>query len=504
MGVARFSTQSPPASGASISGTPGRNTPGRGTPGRNAPGRALLRGVVYPVVDRLLAPRALICQRELERFQWLDPETIRRRQWTKLADLLRHAYDTTAYYRRVFDAAGLDPADFVLGRLTPETFARIPVLTKAGLRDEFPAGIVSTILGSRRPLVGHTSGTTQAPLTVYKDPDTCPFDQATHVWLNGWASFHRGERFLYLTHYRRSSRLRDRIWHALTGRRYFPAEPILDRDGEAVADLLDRWRPDGLFGIPPVLELAAATLLASGRPLRYPPRAVIYHSSLLSPAGQALVREAFGGSALYSRYGTIEFGSWVAQTCPAQARAGLPPGENLHVNDFRYLVEVLGPRGGPAEPGEVGRLVITDLFNRVMPLLRYDIGDLASLGPPSPCACGRGLTTIRTLDGRVLDSVVLRSGRLVPTSFLYTPMREHLCLWWEYQFVQPDLDHLILSVVPRSPSAFGSEEARRLEGVLREVLVDPMEVTVRIVDTIPFEPSGKRPFLKILTRLRGE
>ncbi len=160
----------------------------------------------------------------------------------------------------------------------------------------------------------------------------------------------------------------------------------------------------------------------------------------------------------------------------------------------------LGQDGAPLVPGEVGRLIVTDLANRITPIIRYDIGDLASLAPPGRCSCGRGLATLQTLQGRHEDFVRFRSGHRVSAAYLYPPIRRYLGLWWEYQFVQTDPDRLVLSVVPKSPGGgFGPQGARRLQKVLREALGEPMNVVVRTVDRIPFEPSGKRPFLKPLS-----
>jgi cytosine/adenosine deaminase-related metal-dependent hydrolase len=123
--------------------------------------RFLTRSVLYPLADGLFGASVHGLVRELEAFKRLSPEALRKRQWLRLKDLIRHAHRTTAYYRRVRDEAGL-----------------------------------------------------------------------------------------YFSHYRQAPRLRERVWHGLTGRRYFPHGPLLAHDGQAVADLLDRWRPDGVFGVP--------------------------------------------------------------------------------------------------------------------------------------------------------------------------------------------------------------------------------------------------------------
>ena len=67
--------------------------------------------------------------------------------------------------------------------------------------------------------------------------------------------------------------------------------------------------------------------------------------------------------------------------------------------DESYIVELLVD-GRPAEPGEVGEVVITDLNNFSVPLIRYRIGDLATAVDGTPCPCGRDLSRIGRIEGR--------------------------------------------------------------------------------------------------------
>jgi phenylacetate-CoA ligase len=78
------------------------------------------------------------------------------------------------------------------------------------------------------------------------------------------------------------------------------------------------------------------------------------------------------------KYGTSELGV-VAGAC------GDSPA--MHVFEDLFHVEVLR-HGKPAPAGEVGRIVVTDLINTTMPLIRYEVGDVGRLHP-GQCACGR-------------------------------------------------------------------------------------------------------------------
>ena len=116
-----------------------------------------------------------------------------------------------------------------------------------------------------------------------------------------------------------------------------------------------------------------------------------------TPDLRALCREAWGVP-LVDVYSAEEVG-YIALQCPEH--------EHYHVQAESVLVEILDERGAPAPPGETGRVVVTDLHNFAMPLVRYEIGDYAEVG--EPCACGRGLPVLRRIVGRVRN--MLRDAR---------------------------------------------------------------------------------------------
>ncbi|MDH5798589.1 MAG: hypothetical protein OEZ19_08485, partial [Paracoccaceae bacterium] len=80
-----------------------------------------------------------------------------------------------------------------------------------------------------------------------------------------------------------------------------------------------------------------------------------------------------------------------------------------HIQCESLIVEILDEAGRPCEPGDIGRIVITDLHNFATPLIRYDIRDYAEVGPP--CPCGRGLPTLSRIMGRRRNMVVFPDGR---------------------------------------------------------------------------------------------
>jgi phenylacetate-CoA ligase len=162
---------------------------------------------------------------------------------------------------------------------------------------------------------------------------------------------------------------------------------------------------------------------------------------------------------------------------------------------------VVGDDGRSVAPGARGRVVVTDLVNRVMPLVNYDLGDTAIQG--APCPCGRGWPTLAQIEGRVNETLLGADGRAVSAAVLGQFLLNvcgALPYVWEYQAVQDGAGAVDLRVVPtaRYTAAAGEAIRRGLETLLGPGT--PARVT--LVDALERTGSGKQ--LVIRSALAGE
>jgi phenylacetate-CoA ligase len=97
---------------------------------------------------------------------------------------------------------------------------------------------------------------------------------------------------------------------------------------------------------------------------------------------------------------TCEEVGYLALQCPDQAC--------YHVQSEHVILEVLDADGKACAPGEVGRVVVTDLHNFATPFIRYELGDFAEAA--APCPCGRGLPAISRIMGRTRGRLTLPDG----------------------------------------------------------------------------------------------
>ena len=128
-------------------------------------------------------------------------------------------------------------------------------------------------------------------------------------------------------------------------------------------------------------------------------RTVATTAAPLTGPARARLEAAFGAP-VHDEYRGSEFG-WMAGECARR--------DGLHVLADARRIEVVREDGSPAEPGETGDLVITDLRNRVFDLIRYPTGDRGILRA-APCPCGRSLPMIEARQGRTIDVLHLPSG----------------------------------------------------------------------------------------------
>lgn len=245
----------------------------------------------------------------------------------------------------------------------------------------------------------------------------------------------------------------------------------LYRDPAEVAKEIEPLAPDVLRGPPSALD-GLAHVLAPGR-LR--PRLVFTTGERLAPKVRARLREAFGVEP-HDCYGATECGC-LGWRCP---RCGC-----FHVNADRAIVEVTDDDGRPVPDGESGNVLVTNLFSRAMPILRYALGDRARHAAPD-CPHARGAESIGALEGRTVELIRLPNGRIASP---YELMPDELPGIRASAAVQAGPDELRILVVP--DPGFSEERMRRFCDEAVECLDRTMRVTYELVDALPGTPAER-------------
>ena len=262
-----------------------------------------------------------------------------------------------------------------------------------------------------------------------------------------------------------------------------PPEEILQK----YVDRLRNDRPQVIKTLATYLVEIAKHIRDSGeQPLQIP--VIKAMGSRVTPNQRGLIEASFGGT-FWDDYGSAEFGS-IACECAQH--------DGLHVFEDMFVVEVVDSQGEPVADGERGWILITDLMNKAMPLIRYRIGDVGYLDS-TPCSCGHSAPRL-TVEGRAHDVLVTNSGS----------WRTHDDV---VDFCEsfPGVDSCVvecranerfnLTVVESQHAPF---EKAAFTNAFREWLGMPARISLRTATTIPAEAGGKFRFVKgNLIKTRG-
>jgi phenylacetate-CoA ligase len=320
-----------------------------------------------------------------------DRATLRALQERRLREQVEHAYRSSPFYRAKFDAAGVKPAEV----RTLEDLARLPFTTKDELRQDQaehpPWGSLLAVPFEQCLRVHLTSATTGRPLAVLDTAeDWYGFyhSYARSLWAFGirpadmvMAAFSYGPWIGYWSGFYAAQDI---------GCLVFPA------GGLTTDQRLDALRtyPITVLGCTPSYALFLAEQAAKkGMDLSRETRVrITWHTGepgASIPATRAKIEAAFGARA-FDLPGLTEIAAWGFE---CDARSGL-----VHVHEDYAYPEVLDEHDRPVGPGERGELVLTSLYRKAMPLLRYRTRDVVQRAD-RPCPCGR---TLAAFEGGVL------------------------------------------------------------------------------------------------------
>ena len=419
----------------------------------------------------------LISLARLQRDQWRPPEVLERRQFSALQHMVRHAYDTVPFYRELYDRARIRPDDLK----TPADLGRLPVVTRARIQSTAPDELVSSGTDPATCLRSRTSGSTGVPLEIlYRRPDRAALNPSFLRVYMAWGlrPWHR-----VITFQARPERLKKHSWYQTLG--IFRTTALFTRDDpRRWIEALRRIRPFMIHGYSLTLKLLAEALEDTGIDDLHVPLVTSTSGILDDGARRALASTL--GARVADIYASDEAGSVIAWECPRCT--------GYHLCTDTVVTELVTD-GRPARPGEDAEVLITNLTNRTMPLIRYRQGDVARTTDREP-VCGRGLPLMESVRGRAGDFIVLPSGRkLVPHPFFL--VLDHALGVGRWQIVQEASDRLRVSVT--MPGGHSNSDLDAIRDRILDLVDGQAAVTVEVVDALErSSPTKLRSVVSLL------
>jgi phenylacetate-CoA ligase len=405
----------------------------------------------------------------------------------KLRELVCYAYENSDFYKSRFDSAGLTPKDIQ----TTEDLSKIPMLSKSDVRENLHRGLISKIIDEKEMLKITTSGSTGEPFTIFADRTQLEFRFATTMRAAEWAGWRIGDKQARLWHQTlgmtKIQAVRERLDAILLRRLFIPAFEIDPISIGRIIQKLNRYKPVLLDGYAESLNLLASYIAQTGDKIDFAPKGVMSSAQALPDATRKQIEESFK-TKVYDKYGSREF-SGIAYECASHS--------GHHVMEESYIVELLVD-DRPAKTGEIGEIVITDLLNRAVPMIRYRIGDLATaLDNSKNCECGRSHKRIGQIQGRTQAIVHCSNGTWLPGTFFAHFFKGYESCIRFFQIYQVQKGEFELRVVRGTD--FTQSEFEVLLKDLRQYVGDT-HIEVIQVHEIPMVRTGKRsPVISLIS-----
>ncbi len=445
--------------------------------------KGLRRGIsallMNPLSDLKSSSIRLRTFRELRRSQWLPREQLRLRQQESLRGIVAHAGRHSPYYRELFRQSGFDPAHF-----TVEEFHRLPLLEKRVVSQQLDRLLVDGAV-KERLVHASTGGSTGTALALYFDRKWQERRVADELRADEWSGWRLGMQKAAVwgnppVAESRYQRFKDRWLYCLD--LYLDTMNIAP---ETMDVFVAQWHArdvDILFGHAHSIFVLADYL--SHRPGHGVNPCGIIATSMMLLDNERKVIEAVFGCPVTNRYGCEEV---ALIACECERHHG------MHLNVEHLYIEFLDEYGQQAQPGDTAEIVVTDLYNRAMPLIRYRVGDMGSYSD-RVCECGRGLPMLEHVIGRTADFLKRADGSRVAGVSLVERTLTAIPGIAQLQLVQTELDCIEANLV--AAPGYTEATAAALVSELRSVFGPELQVRLQLMDGIPREASGKYRFAK--------
>jgi phenylacetate-CoA ligase len=426
---------------------------------------------LHPQIYRGLGRRF----RQLVRRERLSLAENRECQWRDLIALLRHAQESSPFYNRRFQIAGIRAEEL----RTPRDLAKIPPLTREDLRDHL-TDIYSRRYRREDLQPSATGGTTDTPVPILRNRESNQWKQAIQLRFNSWAGFLPGDKVMYMwgarQDYSQNPSWRWRFYDRYLMRQVWAPTSLFNNE---VLDSLWRqfneFRPRIVYAYPTPLALFCEYVADGHRQIHQPQSAICTAEPLL-PEQKRLIEKVLG-CPIFEHYGSRDFGMIGAQCTEHRG---------LHVNPAAAFVE-FQPVDGALDSG-LQEIFVTDLFNYGMPLIRYKINDCALLGTEH-CSCGIGYPLIQQIVGRITDNFSLPNGDVVPGVSLTNRVIQVCPGIRKIQVIQETQCHFRLRYV--AGPTFGRDDLTRVREKLDLYFGASITWSFERAEEIPREKSGK-------------
>ena len=425
--------------------------------------------IYHPDVSRLV--------NDFRKTSFYSVDDISKYQNKKLSALVFEAYKNVPYYKSLFDSLGIKPFDIT----TVNDLSQLPLLTKDIIRSEKGNMINEKILKFSNKT---TSGSTGHPITIRKSISSSTIEIALMNRFLNEIGYKYGDKELFIwgsPNFSQSEFIRNHIRYFLYNKYHFnPYKMDLISIDKLIKKIV-KCPPKIIRGYTSAVVLIAKRMIYLNK-FKNIDVLTVTAEQLLTDDRQIL-KKAFGNN-IFDQYGSMEIGS-LAFECKEHI--------GFHHAFEHSILEVIDANDSNANEG---RVVLTDLDNYSMPLIRYENGDIISKFGNN-CQCGRNSIFINKILGRTYDCIkgtngTIAHGGIFDEILMESGIRKRDQII-QMRIIQIKLNEICVEYI--SPKELSQESKEIISKKYKLLLGGDIKVSYLKVVRIPPSPSGKIKFV---------
>lgn len=436
----------------------------------------IIKYISYPLAMLLSGQRERknIYQKSMKN-QYRSYQENEREQNQKLYEIVTYAVEHVPYYQAYAREHNLS--------FSPETITEdvkgLPVMTKEIIRRE------GENLFSRETIPFHTEtsgGSTGEPVKLRHDDALLTMTSGDYFL--SYAGYEIGDKAAVLWGSERdilagSIGLKAEIINRFVKRRKFLNSFRMDeKTMESYVERINSWKPKVILAYVQSIYELSKFIQEKGLEV-YAPGGIVVSAGTLFPEWKQLIKTVFRCPVI-NQYGSRETPA-IAVSCSQ--------GDELHINSFLNYVEIVDEENNTLPEERDGEILVTNLFNRSMPLIRYKIGDVGAMSSKRHCACGRNLPCLSYVKGRTVNIFKRRDGTKIDGEY-FTHLFYGLEEVRRFQVIQEDYDRIVVRMELKCES-LEQEVLEKMTKSIQTVMGDACQINYETVKQLLPTKSGK-------------
>lgn len=393
-----------------------------------------------------------------------DEEYFQKQSKNHLRVLLDKVYNETEFYKEYKGTYDLD---------------KLPVINKNIIRDN-QSSFLSNKYNTDELHKISTSGSTGTPFTSYQNREKRNRVLAEIIYYGKKVGYRVGKQLVF-ARFLEGDYTKSNLKQYIQNQKVFRINDMSDENIKDICKKILKLK-DGtiLMAYPSTFTILINNFEDMGISRVSNVTGIITGAEVLTDGNRKEIKKMFD-CPVVSRYSNQENGI-LAQDCDEF--------KEFHINKADYIIEILKYDSDKnAEEGEMGRIVVTDLFNYAMPMIRYDTGDIGSIVNKSECK--ENTPILSNLEGRKLDMLYDTSGKRL-SFFAIDEMFYGLPYIKQYQLIQKDEKNFTINLVCTDESML---EKNKIILQLKDIFGEDANIELISSEGIPIMSSGKFKYI---------